>query len=168
MNMASDLLQFLDRGGWVLWMIFLLCTVLLSLLAERVWFFGHYTQHLKKTINRWKNRQDRNSQDAQMIRTSWLAQEQQNLQTNFHIIRTLIMICPLAGLLGTVTGMIELFSQMGQSGLPESDQLLAGLTRICLPTLAGLATAVTGLWLFTLCQNAAQKRLQTLSRGLAQ
>ena len=162
----SDIPLFLDRGGWVLWLIFFLCILLMTLLAERGWFFLSYSRQLEHTSDNWRERDDNCSYSARTIRTSWLTREEIALRKHFNLIRTLIMICPLAGLLGTVTGMIGLFSEMGNQGLPDSTLLLTGLTRICLPTLAGLTTALTGLGLFTLCQSAARKHLQNLSKQL--
>lgn len=76
--------------------------------------------------------------------------------------KALVAICPLLGLLGTVTGMMQVFDVVA-SGLGTSPRVLsAGIARATLPTMAGMAVAVTGLMLLGQWQRQVRVKLQHL------
>jgi len=66
------------------------------------------------------------------------------------------MLCPLMGLLGTVTGMIEVFEVMAISGSGNPRSLAAGVSKATIPTMAGMVVALSGLFLNTWLQRKAQ------------
>jgi len=69
---------------------------------------------------------------------------QQKLGRGLLLIKTLVAICPLLGLLGTVTGMIEVFDVMAVAGSSNARAMAAGVTRATIPTMAGMVAALSG------------------------
>ena len=65
---------------------------------------------------------------------------------DFYIIQTLIALCPVLGLLGTVTGMIEVFDVVSFFGTGNARALASGITKATLPTMAGMTTALSGVF----------------------
>lgn len=62
------------------------------------------------------------------------------------LIRTLVGLAPLLGLLGTVNGMIETFSSMGEMSMhSQSGGIAGGVSEALLSTQVGLVIAVPGI-----------------------
>jgi biopolymer transport protein ExbB len=62
------------------------------------------------------------------------------------MIKALIAICPLLGLLGTVTGMIQMFDSLGtQTFFSQNGGVANGIAEALLTTELGLIIAVPGL-----------------------
>lgn len=135
--------QFLQAGGWVLYVILCLCILLWTLLLERFWFkVFSYPRMRKQQLG-----------GVNTATPSWLWQSMRcdlelALMQQMPMIKTLIAICPLVGLLGTVTGMIQVFDALALNGTGNPRLMAAGVARATLPTLAGMAVAVSGLLLF--------------------
>jgi biopolymer transport protein ExbB len=51
----------------------------------------------------------------------------------------------MLGLLGTVTGMIEVFDVMALAGSGNSRAMAAGVSKATIPTMAGMVAALSGL-----------------------
>jgi biopolymer transport protein ExbB len=56
------------------------------------------------------------------------------------------MLAPLFGLLGTVTGMIEVFQVMAFSGGGDARAMAGGVSKATLPTMAGMVVALSGVF----------------------
>ncbi len=62
------------------------------------------------------------------------------------LIRSIVAIAPLAGLLGTVTGMIETFGSLGDMSLySQSGGIAGGISQALFTTQMGLSVAVPGV-----------------------
>ena len=70
----------------------------------------------------------------------------QRLGTFRVLVRTIVVLAPLAGLLGTVAGMIETFDSLGDRALfASSGGVAGGIAQALLTTQMGLIVAVPGL-----------------------
>lgn len=138
---------FMDRGGPVLNLIAILLFVKWTLILERFWFLA--TVH-KKNVNaamaEWNARTDKNSWHARAIRQELISRVSLDLRSTLPIIEVLVVICPLFGLLGTVTGMIEVFYVMAVSGGGDAKQMSSGVARATIPTMAGMVGALSGIF----------------------
>ena len=56
----------------------------------------------------------------------------------------MVALCPMLGLLGTVTGMIEVFDVMAAGG-GNTRGMAAGVSKATLPTMAGMVAAISGM-----------------------
>lgn len=62
------------------------------------------------------------------------------------VIRSIVVVAPLAGLLGTVAGMIETFDALGDNALfAQSGGIAGGISQALLTTQMGLVVAVPGV-----------------------
>jgi biopolymer transport protein ExbB len=165
--MFEWLFDFLDRGGPVLYAILVVCLMLWTLILERLWFFYRTMPSRARsyTLN-WTNRNERKSWSAHQIRNYMISQFKLETQTWLSFITLLIAICPLMGLLGTVTGMISVFDVLAVTGTGNARAMAAGISKATLPTMAGLLIALTGLYFKARFQRLAQQGQQKLADTL--
>lgn len=152
-----ELIQdFLDRGGDVLYMIMGVLFMMWTLIIERTWYFrtGH-KQQVAKVIAIWEARPERQSWCAHKIRLQLISEVQENLNSSLPLIKTFVALCPLLGLLGTVTGMIEVFDIMAITGSSNARAMAAGVSKATLPTMAGMVAALSGLYFSVRLQRIA-------------
>ncbi len=60
------------------------------------------------------------------------------------IIQTCVALCPLFGLLGTVTGMVAVFDAMATQG-GNARSMAAGVSMATIPTMSGMIASLSGL-----------------------
>jgi biopolymer transport protein ExbB len=165
--MFEWLFDFLDRGGPVLYAILLVCVLLWTLILERLWFFYRAMPIRVASYKRdWSDRRERQSWTARQIRSYMISQFKLETQTWLSFITLLIAICPLMGLLGTVTGMISVFDVLAVTGTGNARAMAAGISQATLPTMAGLLVALTGLYFKARFQRLAQQGQQKLADTL--
>lgn len=63
---------------------------------------------------------------------------------SFLVLAGLVGAAPLLGLLGTVLGMVETFTAVGESSVNTADQVASGISKALITTQVGLATALPG------------------------
>jgi biopolymer transport protein ExbB len=68
-----------------------------------------------------------------------------DLEDGLPYIRVLVALCPLLGLLGTVTGMMEVFDVMAITGSGNAKAMAGGVSKATIPTMAGMVAALSGL-----------------------
>jgi biopolymer transport protein ExbB len=138
---------FMDRGGPILDIIALLLFVKWTLLLERFWFLGTiHKKNVAAAMNEWNARSDKSSWYAHAIRQQLISRVSLDLKSTIPMIEVLVVICPLFGLLGTVTGMIEVFYVMAVSGGGDAKQMSGGVARSTIPTMAGMVGALSGIF----------------------
>jgi biopolymer transport protein ExbB/TolQ len=81
---------------------------------------------------------------------------------DFNTIQILITLCPVLGLLGTVTGMIEVFDVVSFFGTGNARALASGITKATLPTMTGMAISIVGLLTFTILYGKSQTLISKL------
>src|SRR2546423_11959127 len=64
------------------------------------------------------------------------------LERGLVVLEIIVGIAPLLGLVGTIAGMMALFGDIGQAGLPEAAPLAKGIALILNATLMGLLIAI--------------------------
>jgi len=166
-TLLNDLETLLQQGGWVLWLVFATCLVLWLCIFERLWFHRFEFQPLQqKLLDYWHRRTDKNSWLALATRDRLLSEIDLKLSARTRLIHTLIIVCPLMGLLGTVTGMINLFDLIAVSGNSDVKAMSAGIYRAILPTLAGLLVGLSGYYFAQRFSQKAERRLRALSDKL--
>ena len=151
MNFFSESMDaiavFMDRGGPVLNLIALLLFVKWSLLIERAWFLKTvHKKNVASALSEWEARTDKKSWNAHAIRQELVSRVTLDLKSTIPIIEVLVVVCPLFGLLGTVTGMIEVFYVMAVTGGGDAKQMSGGVARATIPTMAGMVGALSGIF----------------------
>ena len=143
----EDIQTFLEMGGDVLFVILFVTFLMWVLLVERMWYMAFiHPKHAQKIIDGWKARKDQASWHARKIRRKQLSELSQSMNRSLSMIKTLIALCPLLGLLGTVTGMIEVFDVMALVGSGNARAMASGVSMATMPTMAGMVAALSGLY----------------------
>ena len=139
------ILRFMEMGGDVLWLIAIITFLMWTLIFERFWFF--LTEHktmVKEATERWEGRSERNSWSAHQVREALISDATERITGSLPIIQTCVALCPLFGLLGTVTGMIAVFDAMATQG-GNARSMAAGVSMATIPTMSGMIASLSGL-----------------------
>ncbi|ASP39866.1 biopolymer transporter ExbB [Bacterioplanes sanyensis] len=158
------LLDFFNQGGPVLYGILAACLLLWSLILERLWFFYlDLPRSNRRLAEQWRQRSNFDSWTARKIRAAIISRQRQRSQTYLSAIATLIAICPLLGLLGTVTGMVSVFDVLAVTGTGNARAMASGISQATIPTMAGLVVALTGLYFRARFQRLSERGVQQLT-----
>lgn len=156
--------DFINRGGDVLMMIFAVTMAMWTMILERQYFFRYvYPTEAKAVLERWRGRSDQFSWRAHRIRELWISESSVSLNRSIGLINTLVALCPLLGLLGTVTGMIEVFDVMATAGNSNARAMAAGVSKATIPTMAGMVAALSGLYFSVQLQKFAKEESDRLA-----
>ena len=162
----NTLRDFMSAGGSVLWLIAILAAFMWAIILERIWYFnaGHkvYMDELK---SQWDSVADHTSWKGGAIKEKLISQARTEVNRYLPLINTCVALAPLFGLLGTVTGMIEVFQVMAFTGGGDARSMAGGVSKATLPTMAGMTTALSGLFA-TIYLNAARNREETLIKEI--
>lgn len=154
-------------GGVVLWVIGLNTVLMWTLICERLLYFRlAFPRDLQAAVQQWNARTERYSWHAHQVRRMLIARVAARADFSLPVLRTLVAICPLFGLLGTVTGMIEVFDVMNSFGTANSRSMASGISRATLPTMAGMGAAIYGLFATRLLCRHASKQVELLTDRL--
>lgn len=163
----DTVLQFVERGGQVLLVIAAVVFLMWMLIVERFLYFSlSYPQQYRQLVMRWESRAERRSWEAHQIRESLVADAKMGLQSSLPLIKALVAICPLLGLLGTVTGMMEVFDVMALVGTGSARNMASGISKATIPTMAGMVGALTGVFVIAALERSAKNRVRHLADEL--
>ena len=105
---------------------------------------------------------DKTSWHALQIREKMLSQAKVEINRNLSIIQTCVVLAPLFGLLGTVTGMIEVFQVMAFNGGGDARAMAGGVSKATLPTMAGMVVALSGVFASIYLNSASDRHTNDL------
>jgi biopolymer transport protein ExbB len=159
--------DFLELGGWVLSWILLTTFVMWTFLIERFWYLrsGH-RRAVADAEAAWRARPEHSSWHAHQIRRAMISRIHQQLFETIPIVKTLVALCPLLGLLGTVTGMVEVFDVMSIAGSGNPRAMASGVSRAILPTMAGMVAALSGFILSVQLERRADRAMHNIEDHL--
>jgi biopolymer transport protein ExbB len=159
--------RFMAMGGDVLWYIALLLFVMWTLIFERLWYFRTgWKTDAGKAIATWEARTERKSWSAHQIREMLISQSRLQINQYLPLIKAMVALCPLLGLLGTVTGMIEVFNVMAVTGGGDAKSMAGGVSRATIPTMAGMVAAISGVFANSYLTKVAQRESEFLADNL--
>ncbi|MBE0488522.1 MAG: MotA/TolQ/ExbB proton channel family protein [Halomonas sp.] len=158
-----------EAGGAILVVIALVAALLFSLALERGLFFHiTYQRARQRLFERWAARSDHLSWSARTLREVWTQALITRLRRPLPWLKLLVVLCPLLGLLGTVTGMIMVFDSLTLSETGQAQAMADGVARATLPTLAGMAVAVVGLLFTSRLEQVIRREDQWLHDRMAE
>lgn len=159
--------SFMSRGGWVLYLIFLTIFILWFLIIERFWYFHfNFKKDRQSILEKWADRNPTSPSTFSLHLRMWKADLSflsRLLNKNISFIKTLVALCPLMGLLGTVTGMVAVFEIMAAIGTGNARLMASGISMATIPTMAGMVGALSGIYISRILENRVKKEKQKLT-----
>ena len=148
---------FMELGGNVLWAIMLALFLMWTFILERIWYL--YKVHPAKRLailQEWESRADTTSWYAKQIRDRMISETSVALKDKIGLIKALIAVCPLLGLLGTVSGMITTFNVMNIFGTGNAKAMSGGISEAMITTQFGLVVAIIGIYVSMILTRRAR------------
>ncbi|MGI9591358.1 MAG: MotA/TolQ/ExbB proton channel family protein [Myxococcota bacterium] len=164
---VASVRDFIETGGNVLLVIAFVTLVMWAMILERIWYFrvGH-REETRRVEREWKARDDHSSWSAHQIRRLLISEVELRLTSGLPLIKTIVAVCPMFGLLGTVTGMIEVFDVMALAGSGSARGMAGGVSKATLPTMAGMVAALSGMLISVQLNRFAASEIERVSDRL--
>jgi biopolymer transport protein ExbB len=164
MQFAIDIYEavrdFLELGGPVLTVIAWTIFIMWALILERVWFLRSRLGKLARaSLAAWNARAEHHSWQSFRIRELLISDVKMAANARLPMIKTLVALCPLLGLLGTVTGMIQVFDVMAIAGTGDARAMASGVSMATVPTMAGMVGALSGVLLVSVLNGWARRQV---------
>ncbi len=186
--------ELVKAGGWMMLPIILCSIAAAGIIAERLWTLrpARITpSHLLGQVWLWIKDKQLNSQKLKELRASSplgeilaaglanskhgreimkecieeaAARVVHELERYLNALGTIAGIAPLLGLLGTVLGMIDIFSAFMGSNMANASVLAGGIAKALITTAAGLFVAIPALFF----HRFLQRRVDELVVGMEQ
>ena len=167
MELWESIRDFIATGGDVLYVVMGVLFLMWVLMVERYWYLTSAFPKLRKDIiARWDARKDTTSWYAHRIREAWISEANDKLNARILLIKTCVALCPLVGLLGTVTGMITVFEIMAVQGTGNPRLMASGISMATIPTMAGMVAALSGMFFATRLESRVRRAKQNLVDSL--
>ena len=177
------MLEIVQSGGWLMVPIILCSILAMAIVCERFWSLQHKRicpKHLLAQIWNWIKKDDLSKEHIKELQASSplgrvLASGLINRhhdragmkkaieETGRHVVielerflntlGTISLITPLLGLLGTVIGMIKVFTAITAQGLGNANELAGGISEALITTAAGLAVGIPALMFYRYFQR---------------
>jgi len=177
-NQGDVVFEIIEAGGWVMLPIILCSIVAFAIIAERFWSLQKkHVIPPNLVADVWISFNDKSFDEAALAHLKQssslgrvLAAGLVNLQhdreimkeaieeTGRHVVHelerflntlgTIASISPLLGLLGTVIGMIKVFSTITTAGVGDASLLAGGISEALITTAAGLTIAIPSLMFY--------------------
>ena len=155
--------DYMQRGGDVLWGILVLTVILWWFVLERGWyFFSGFAEDRDTRLQQWLDRPERSSWYANYERDRLISELECLMMKNMQVIPTFIALLPLMGLLGTVTGMIQVFDVMANLGSGNPRAMANGVSAATLPTMSGMLVAIIAIPFWTLLDRRYKSEVAKL------
>ncbi|MCJ8169118.1 MotA/TolQ/ExbB proton channel family protein [Atopomonas sediminilitoris] len=168
--------ELVSAGGWMMLPIILCSIMAVAITAERLWSLRPSKvtpAHLVGQVWRWIKDKQLNSQKLRELRSdsplgeilaAGLANSKHgreimkecieeaaqrvihDLEKYLNALGSIAAVAPLLGLLGTVLGMIEIFSAFTGAGMANAPVLASGISKALITTAAGLMVAIPALF----------------------
>lgn len=142
-------LALMQQGGLIMWLLFLVAVLQVYLFLQR-WFSWPALQ--------WRSPSE-TSRPA-LVRRAEQLKASNRLEQGLPLLKALVVITPLLGLLGTVTGMMLVFDGLSLGAAADPRRLSSGIARAILPTFASMAVLLLGMFFLSFWQRRARKTLQ--------
>ncbi len=156
-ELAGDLLLLFEQGGAVLWVILAMSVLMWALILDRyLHYFFIMPKRRMRLLRLWG--QDPGGGRPSALRVQAMMAAFSAPMHRFLLpIHALTSILPLLGLLGTINGMIKVFEVITLFGVGNARGMAAGISEALITTMAGLVTALSGLYFCVNLQSLAER-----------
>ncbi len=190
MNIQYEFLSLMDSGGPIMWVIFFVACIALALVVWEalrgqtlIKNARHDYHQLRSDNNYLPNANGSVSPIAQLLTaTHWpevQSKEDMAREFNIHLaeitprvegslatIALLATLLPMLGLLGTVTGMINVFEVIALHGSGKPDEMADGISQALLTTASGLIIAIPVIFLHHLLSRRINVLMATTHQAI--
>jgi biopolymer transport protein ExbB len=136
----------LELGGNILLAIIIMALLICTFVFERLGYLRwSYPRQRAGALALWQNRDSHSAWYSHHFRSLLIARLNRSLKRNTDLTSTLIKLCPLLGLLGTVLGMLEVFDAVAATGTNNPRSTASGVSKATVTTMAGMVVAIAGL-----------------------
>jgi biopolymer transport protein ExbB len=143
----AAVLDMRQLGGPVIVWIFIACVLMWTIALERFWYFSKVLPVQATTmLAQWNQRRNKLSWASRQIRAAMISRLNAGMTSNLQVLRVLVPMCPLLGLIGTVSGMLSVFDSMAALGSADARSMATGVSEAMVCTLTGLAVSISGLY----------------------
>jgi len=186
------IIDFLKKGGPIMWPLILCSIVSLAITIERIFFwFGQNRRRSKDTIKQIFLLTERGQfkQATKLAMSTYdvtvrmllagLKNKAYGLKENMEasaadlidrmrrglkILNTIITMSPLLGILGTVIGIIESFNILGIQGIGNPKDVIGGMAQALITTAVGLSIALITLVPYNYFIHRVQKTAKNIEQ----
>ena len=145
----TGLLTLMQQGGLIMWLLFIVALLQIYLFLQR-WLTWPSLNWLPTA----------SSPRPQLQRRTEHLLALNQLEKGLPLLKALVVITPLLGLTGTVTGMMLVFDGLSLGGAADPRRLSSGIARAILPTFASMVVVLLGMFFLSFWQRRARKTLQ--------
>ncbi|MFC3094480.1 MotA/TolQ/ExbB proton channel family protein [Alteromonas sediminis] len=161
----------LELGGDILLMIILMAALMWALILERlVFMLLVLPSRERQLLTVWQQLSPSQPWYNDELRSLLVSRVSREVKRNLGLIQTIVKVCPLLGLLGTVMGMLEIFDALAVTGNNSARTTAGGVSKATVSTMAGMVVAISGLMISNYLSDKAdslklafQERLQVSS-----
>lgn len=183
------MLELFRAGGWVMWPLLLCSIAALAVIGERLWSLQRklvMPPNLLTQVQQWLARKELNESRLKLLRdgsplgrvlAAGLVNRMHSravikeaiedggrhvapeLERYLRTLGTIAAISPFLGLLGTVLGMIEMFSGIGHRGVGDPTIVANGIAQALVATASGLTVAIPSLMFYRYFRGRAEALL---------
>jgi len=147
----NEIIDYMKAGGIVMLPLFLISFVMCTLIVEKILFFNSlYKIDLREMIIKRISKEKEKEEEIRLSIYPYI-------DRHISIIKTLALISPLLGLLGTVTGMIKTFDVISVFGTGNIRLMTAGVSEALITTETGLVIAIPGIYMSKLLERKAER-----------
>jgi biopolymer transport protein ExbB len=157
-ELVDDLLLLFERGGAVLWVILAMSVLMWALILDR--YLHHFfvmPRRRVRLLRLWRQDPEGGGRRSTPRTKAMMAAFSAPMHRFLLPIHTLSGILPLLGLLGTINGMIKVFEVITVFGVGNARGMAAGISEALITTMAGLVTALSGLYFCVNLQSLAER-----------
>jgi biopolymer transport protein ExbB len=166
-DMWEAIRDFLELGGPVLYLVGVVLAIMWLCIVERMIYFSIQQPRLsEEAVKRWDTRPERKSWNAHRVREAMISDIKVRANQYLGTIKVCVALCPLVGLLGTVTGMVTVFEVMAFLGTGNARAMAAGVSQATVPTMSGMVAALSGYFISVWLQSKADSEVEKLSEHL--
>ena len=163
LNPVRSVTELVEGGGPFVFWIFLCGVLMWTLIIERYWYFSRVLPgDAKRAIEDWEGRPEHRSWCARQIRQAMISRLNAAMTANLSLMQVLVPLSPLLGLIGTVSGMLEVFESMALRGSADARTMASGVSHAMICTLTGLAVSISGLYPVHYFQSRAKRETEVL------
>ena len=124
-------------------------------------------QPARRVLSVFESNRDADAETLELKLDEAVMREASGLQRFLWIVKTISVVAPLLGLLGTVTGMIQTFQAITLFGAGDPKMMAGGISEALVTTMLGLITAIPLVLLYDLLANSSRRIIDILDEQSA-